>query len=95
MCEAEIQKIVCLAVVSERFRAQLLGVEREDVLRASDLDKREQSALLEIPAETIEEFAAGVERVTRMWKQGSTRNQCREFFPFHNLIPVEVPRREG
>jgi hypothetical protein len=95
MCEAAIQKIVCLAVVSERFRTQLLGVEREEVLRASDLEKQEQEALLAIPAETIEEFAAGVERVTRTWKQGANRNRCREIFPLYSLIPMEAPYREG
>jgi hypothetical protein len=92
MCEAVIQKIVCLAVVSERFRAQLLGAEREEVLRASDLDKQELEALMAIPAETIEEFAAGVERVTRTWKQGANRNRSREFLPIQNLIPIEAPR---
>jgi hypothetical protein len=95
MCEAAIHKIVCLAVVNERFRTQLLGAEREEVLRVSDLDKQEQEALLAIPAETIEEFAAGVERVTRTFKQGANRNRCREVFPFRSLIPMEAPPREG
>ena len=95
MCETEIQKIVCLAMVSERFRVQLLGAQREEILRGSNLDKQELEALLAIPAKTIEEFAAEVERVMRAWKQGTNRNRYREIFPLHSLIPMEAPPREG
>lgn len=95
MCEAAIQQLVSRAVVSERFRARLLGTEREEVLRALDLDLREQEALRDIPAETIEEFAAGVERVMRGWKQAANRNRCREILPMPSLLPMVAPRREG
>jgi len=95
MCEAAIQQIVCRAVVSERFRDRLLGAEREEVLRNSDLDKREREAFLAIPAETIEEFAAGVERVVRGWKQGTNRIPCREILPMQSLVPMVPYNREG
>ena len=95
MCETAIHQIVCRAVVSERFRDRLLGAEREEVLRTADLDPREREAFLSIPAETIEEFAAGVERVLRGWRQGTNRIHCREILPVHRCIPMIEPRREG
>jgi hypothetical protein len=95
MCEIAIQQIVCRAVVSERFRVRLLGATREEVLHTADLDPREQEAFLAIPADTIEEFAAGVERVMRGWKQAINRNRCREVLPMPSLIPMVAPRREG
>lgn len=94
MSETVIQQIVCQAVVSERFRDRLLGVEREEILRTSDLDKREQEAFLAISAETIEEFAIGVERVMREWKQGTNRIRCRETLPMPSLISIVAPRCE-
>ncbi len=95
MSEAAIQQIVCRAVVNERFRNRLLGGEREEVLRTSDLDLREQEAYLAIPAETIEEFAAGVERVMRGWKRSTNRFRRRETHPEPSLIPMVEPRRKG
>jgi hypothetical protein len=95
MCEAAIQRIVCRAMVSERFRDRLLGAEREAVLRISDLDQREMEAFLAIPAETIEEFAAGVERVMRGCKHATNRICCRETLSMPSWIPMVAPHREG
>jgi hypothetical protein len=95
MCEIAIHQIVCRAVVSERFRDRLLGAEREEILQTVDLDAREREAFLSIPAETIEEFAAGVERVLRGWRRGTNRIHCREILPAHSCIPMIEHRREG
>ena len=76
MGETAIQKLVCQAVVSDQYRIRLLGSDRADVLRTSGLDEQEQEALLAIPAHTIEEFAAGVERMARQWKRTGTRVDC-------------------
>jgi hypothetical protein len=84
MTEAAIQKIVCMAVVSGRFRSQLLGEERPAVLRSfGGLDAREQEALMGIQAGTIEEFAAGVERLVHGWR--------RTDIDPHSLKPVSIP----
>jgi hypothetical protein len=95
MSDNAIQQLVGRAVVSDKFRARLLGAERADILRTSDLDPREQDALRAIPAATIEEFAAGVERVMRGWKQAANRIHGREPLPMPSLLPITAPRREG
>jgi hypothetical protein len=95
MNEAAIQQIVCRALVSERFRHRLLGEDREDVLRTSDLDPRELEAFMAIPAETIEEFAAGVERVMRGWRKATNRVHHRETLPTPSPIPLTAPRGGG
>ena len=91
MSEAAIQQIICRAVVSERFRDQLLGADREQVLRNSNLDQWEREAFLGISAATIEEFAAGVERAMRSWKRGAKRNHCRESLPILHPISIDTP----
>jgi len=95
MSEAAIQQMICRAVVSERFRDRLLGTDREEVLRNSDLDEREREAFLAISADTIEEFAAGVERAMRSWKRGAKKNHCRESVPIHHLSSIDTPGRRG
>ncbi len=95
MSEDAIQRIICRAVVSERFRDQLLGVDRGEILRNSDLDPLERVAFLAIPAETIEEFAAGVERAIRSLKRGGNTNHCRERLPIHDLSSIDTPGHEG
>ena len=95
MSEAAIQQIICRAVVSERFRDRLLGADREQVLRSSNLDQREREAFLAISAETIEEFAAGVERAMRSWKRGAKKDHCMESLPIHNPISIDTPGRKG
>ena len=74
MCETAIQKLVCQAVVSDSYRNRLLGSERAEVLRTAGLDAKEQEALLSIRAATIEEFAAGVERMTRLRERMKTND---------------------
>jgi hypothetical protein len=95
MYDTAIQMIVCQAVVSDRYRARLLGSDRAEVLRTSGLDTLEQEALLSIQAETIEEFAAGVERVMRQWKQAVGRVDFREPIAVRKLLVVEIPPRTG
>jgi hypothetical protein len=95
MDDTAVQKIVCQAVVSDQYRARLLGSDREEVLRCSGLDASEQEALLAIHAETIEEFAAGVERVTRLWKRAGNRLPGREPIAIRQLIEVDLPPRSG
>ena len=95
MGETAIQKLVCQAVVSDQYRIRLLGSDRADVLRTSGLDEQEQEALLAIPAHTIEEFAAGVERMARQWKRAGTGSIARETAAIRGMIEVEVPRRSA
>ena len=95
MNDTAVQKIVCQAVVSDQYRAKLLSSERVEVLRCAGLDSREQEALLAIRADTIEEFAAGVERVTRLWKQAANRIPGKEPCEIRRLIEVEIPPRSG
>lgn len=93
MTEAAIQKIVCMAVVSGRFRSQLLGEERPEVLRSFGLDAKEQEALMGIHAGTIEEFAAGVERFTRAWKRSESGSRSMEPVSIPGWIPIDAPPR--
>jgi|GEM_PF-6334684 hypothetical protein len=93
MGETSIQKLVCQAVVSDHYRIRLLGSERAEVLRTSGLDEQEQQALLSIPARTIEEFAAGVERMTRQWRRAGMGSGARETAVMRGLIEVELPPR--
>jgi hypothetical protein len=95
MGETAIQKLVCQAVVSDQYRIRLLGSDRADVLRTSGLDEQEQKALLAIPAHTIEEFAAGVERMARQWKRAGNGSIARETAAIRGMIEVEVPRRSA
>jgi hypothetical protein len=95
MLDTAIQKIVCQAVVSDVFRARLLGSEREDVLRSSGLDAAEQEALLSIRADTIEEFAAGVERVVRQARQAGSRSDPWESPAVRGWLAMELPPRSG
>ena len=95
MFDTAIQKIVCQAVVSDQYRARLLGSDRAEVLRSSGLNFREQEALLSIHAETIEEFAAGVERIMRQWKQTGNRLGSREIVALRGLIAMEIRPRNG
>ena len=95
MCDTAIQKLVCQAVVSDHYRTRLLGPDRAEVLRTSGLDAREQEALLSIQAVTIEEFAAGVERVTRLWKREEKRLAAREAVVLRGLIAMEITPRSG
>jgi hypothetical protein len=95
MGETAIQKLVCQAVVSDQYRIRLLGSDRADVLRTSGLDEQEQEALLAIPAHTIEEFAAGVERMARQWKRAGSGSIARETAAIRGMIEVEVPRRSA
>lgn len=91
MSEAAIQKVVCMAVVSDRFRSQLLGEDRAEVLRLFGLENREQQALIEIHAETIEEFAAGVERLLHGWKRAEVCGRSLATAPLCRGMPIEVP----
>ncbi len=95
MGETAIQKLVCQAVVSDQYRIRLLGSDRADVLRTSGLDEQEQEALLAIPAHTIEEFAAGVERMARQWKRAGSGSIARETAAIRGMIEVELPRRSA
>jgi hypothetical protein len=93
MCNTAIQKLVCQAVVSDAYRIRLLGSERAEVLRTAGLNTREQQALLAIRARTIEEFAAGVERMTRMWKRAGKVALQGEGAALCGLIELEFPPR--
>lgn len=95
MSDTAIQKIVCQAVVSDAFRARLLGSERKDVLRSSGLDAVEQEALLSIPADTIEEFAAGVDRVLRQWKKTGNRMASSDSAALRGWLAMEMPPSTG
>lgn len=95
MCDTAIQKLVCQAVVSDTYRARLLGSERAEVLRTAGLDAREQEALMSIPASTIEEFAAGVERMSRLWKRAGKVSLPRETAALRGWIELEIPPRSG
>ncbi len=95
MGETAIQKLVCQAVVSDQYRIRLLGSDRADVLRTSGLDEQEQEALLSIPARTIEEFAAGVERMARQWKRAGMGSIARETAVIRGMVEVEIPRRSA
>ena len=93
MSEIAIQRMICRAVVSEQYRNRLLGSDREKVLRASELEVREREAFLAISAETIEEFAAGVERAMRSWKRRAKLTRSVENLPIRNLISIDIHRR--
>jgi hypothetical protein len=93
MTDIAIQQMVCRAVVSDQYRLKLLGADRAEVLRASGLDAREQEALLEIQAETIEDFAASVERALRHWRRSALRRTPVESVPDRGMVAVEIPRR--
>ncbi len=93
MGETAIQKLVCQAVVSDQYRIRLLGSDRADVLRTSGLDEQEQAALLSIQARTLEEFAAGVERMMRQWKRVGIGSIARETAAIRGMIEVELPPR--
>ncbi len=95
MYDTAIQKIVCQAVVSDHFRARLLGSDRAEVLRSSGLDAVGQEALLSISADTIEEFAAGIERMMRQWKRAGGRKDTRETVAVRGLLAMEIPPRTG
>lgn len=95
MFDTAVQKIVCQAVVSDVFRTRLLGSEREDVLRSSGLNAAEQEVLLSIRADTIEEFAAGVERVVRQGRQAGCRSDPREAPAVRGWLAMELPPRNG
>jgi hypothetical protein len=95
MCETAIQKLVCQAVVSDSYRNRLLGSERAEVLRTAGLDAKEQEALLSIRAATIEEFAAGVERMTRLWKRAEKGTLVGEPAVLRRWIRSELPPRGG
>jgi hypothetical protein len=47
--------------------------------------------LLSISAGTIEEFAAGVERMARQWKRAGTGSMARETAAIRGMIEVELP----
>jgi hypothetical protein len=91
MSEAAIQKIVCMAVVSDRFRAQLLGMDRAAVLSEHGLIGREYEALMEISASTIEDFAAGVERLLRVWRRAEAGGRVREPVPLAGCLVANLP----
>jgi hypothetical protein len=91
MCDTEIQKIVCRAVITDAYRARLLGSDRESVLRSSGLDAGEEKALMSIQAETIEEFATGVERWMRLSKQSGNRFRKREPISIPGMVAIELP----
>ncbi len=95
MGETAIQKLVCQAVISDQYRIRLLGSDRADVLRTSGLDEKEQEAVLAIPARTIEEFAAGVERMARQWKRAGSGSIARETAAMRGMVEVELPRRSA
>jgi hypothetical protein len=95
MTDQEIQKLVCRAVVSDQFREQLLGAGRAEMLRASGLDAREQEVLLSIQAETIEDFAASIDRTIRQWKRAALRRTPVETVPVRGLVAIEIPRRRN
>jgi hypothetical protein len=95
MCETAIQKLVCQAVVSDQYRNRLLGSDRAEVLRTSGLNEQEQAALMLIPARTIEEFAAGVELMTRQWKRTVKQSYARETSPVCGWIEMELPPRSS
>jgi hypothetical protein len=93
MTEAAIHKVVCMAVVSGRFRSQLLGDERPELLRSFGLDAKEQEALMDIHAGTIEEFAAGVERLIRGWRRTENSSRCMEPVSIPGWISIDAPPR--
>jgi hypothetical protein len=93
MDDTAIQKLVCQAVVSDQYRARLLGPGRLDVLRRSGLDAREQETLLAIRAETIEEFASGVERAMRLWRRAGKRSSDEKPLVLPRLIEADLPPR--
>jgi hypothetical protein len=95
MYDTAIQRLVCQAVVSDRFRARLLGSDRAEVLRASGLGAVEQKELLSIPADTLEEFAAGIERMMRQGKPAGDRPDVGESVAIRGLLAVEIPPRTG
>jgi hypothetical protein len=95
MYDTAIQKLVCQAVVSDHFRVRLLGSDRAEVLRTSGLGEVEQEALLSIPANTIEEFAAGIERMIRQRKQAGDRLDSQESVAVRGLLAMEIPPRTG
>jgi hypothetical protein len=91
MDETAIQRLVCQAVVSDHYRIRLLGSERAEVLRTSGLGEQEQEVLLSITAGTIEEFAAGVERMARQWKRAGMGSIARDTAAIRGMIEVELP----
>jgi hypothetical protein len=95
MLDAVIQKLVCQAVVSDQYRASLLGSDRAEILRTSGLDLQEQEALMTIRARTIEEFAAGIERMTRQRKRANQGSPAGEVAVLRRLIKVEIPPRNA
>ncbi|MGB7539563.1 MAG: hypothetical protein WBM17_13570 [Anaerolineales bacterium] len=95
MGETAIQRLVCQAVISDQYRNRLLGSERAEVLRTSGLDEQEQEVLLSIPAGTLEEFAAGVERMARQWKRAGMRSMATESAAPRGLIEVELPHHRA
>ncbi len=93
MSDSVIQKLVCQAVVSDQYRARLLGSDRAEVLRTSGLDEFDQEALLGIQAQTLEEFAAGIERMARRRKQAVLAAAPNAGAVLRGWIELEIPPR--
>jgi hypothetical protein len=91
MSTEAIQKIICKAVVSDEFRSLLLGPNRAELLRDSGLEDPELEALAEIRAETIDEFAAGVERWMRMSRREANRVLPEKSLAVRKMIRMEAP----
>ncbi len=63
MSATGLNRLVGRAVVSERFRAELLDGRRDELLTGYDLSPEEHSAVMGIHADALHEFAAAVDHL--------------------------------
>ncbi len=60
MSIGELERLVCTAVISTRFRHKLLNGSRAQMLDEFELTAEEREFLLSIQAETVQEFATSL-----------------------------------
>ena len=63
MSASELDRLVCQAVLSEKFCAAVLDGQRAELIKAYNLDPEEVARLLAIHADTLPDFAAAALQV--------------------------------
>lgn len=68
MSARALDDLIGRAVASKEFCAAVLNGQRRELLKGYDLDPEEVTKLLAIQADTLEDFAAAIERLMRRAK---------------------------
>lgn len=63
MCTKKLHRIVGKAIVSKKFREGILNGKRAELIQGFNLEAEEFGALMSIRAETLPEFARGVNTI--------------------------------